>query len=89
MSKSYRVLLGATLAVALSTPLWLDGGVSAERALAQRLESLVLPTAVAAVLAPTTTTSVTRDVADQVDAAGLLMAGTTLLGLAAVVRKVV
>ena len=88
MGKSYRVLLGSTLAVALSTPFWLAGSVRAERALAQRFESLVLTTAVAAVVAPTTTMSVTRDVSDQVDAAGLLMAGTTLLGLAAVVRKV-
>jgi hypothetical protein len=30
---------------------------------------------------------VARDVSDQVDAAGLLMAGTTLFGLAAAIRR--
>lgn len=86
MRKVYGVVLGATLAVAIAP--WWRSSVEAERALAQRVESLVLPTAVAAVVAPTATTSATRDVSDQVDAAGLLMAGTTLLGLAAVVRRV-
>lgn len=87
MGKAYGVLVGATAAVVLTTPLWHDSSGTAERSFVQRLESLALPTAAAAVVAPLATASVTRDVSDQVDAAGLLMAGTTLFGLAAAVRR--
>jgi hypothetical protein len=87
MGKAYGVLVGATAAVVLTTPLWHDGSGTAERTFVQRLESLALPTATAAVVAPLATASVARDVSDQVDAAGLLMAGTTLFGLAAAIRR--
>jgi hypothetical protein len=88
MGKGYGVLVGATAAVVLTTPLWHDGGSAAERSLMQRLESLALPTATAAVVAPLAATNATRDMSDHVDTAGLLMAGTTLFGLAAAVRRV-
>jgi hypothetical protein len=87
MGKGYQVLVGATAAVVLSTPLWHDGSSTGERSLVQRLESLALPTATAAVVAPLSTANATRDASDHIDTAGLLMAGTTLFGLAAAVRR--
>jgi hypothetical protein len=84
MGKAYGLLAGATVAVVLVTPLWHDTS-AAERSLAQRVESIVVPTAAAAVFAPTM--NATRDLSEHVDAAGLLVAGTTLFGLAAAVRR--
>jgi hypothetical protein len=87
MGKAYAVLVGATAAVVLTTPLWHDGSGPAEQSFVQRVESIALPTATAAVVAPPTTASAAREASDQVDAASLLMAGTTLFGLAAAVRR--
>ena len=86
MGKGYGVLVGAAAAVVLTTPLWHDGSAP-ERSMVQRLESLALPTATAAVVAPLAAANPPRDISDHVDTAGLLMAGTTLFGLAAAVRR--
>ena len=83
-----KPLMRLAVAVVLTTPLWHDSSGTAERSFVRRVESLALPTAAAAVVAPLATASATRDASDQVDAAGLLMAGTTLFGLAAAVRRV-
>ena len=58
--------------------LWFDGGLGPERVVAQGLESMTLPVA-AIVRKPVS--------AEQLEASRLLMAGTMLFGLAAVVRR--
>lgn len=69
------------LIVLLVTPLWFDGGLGPERVVAQSLESLESMTLPAAAV-------VRKQVsAEQLEASRLLMAGTMLFGLAAVVRR--
>lgn len=79
MRNQYRqLLLMFALIVLLVTPLWFDGGLGPERVVAQGLESMTLPVA-AIVRKPVS--------AEQLEASRLLMAGTMLFGLAAVVRR--
>jgi hypothetical protein len=79
MRNQYRhVLLMLALIVLLVTPLWFDGGLGPERVVAQGLESMTLPAA--AVIRKQVS-------AEQLEASRLLMAGTMLFGLAAVLRR--
>jgi hypothetical protein len=82
MRNQYRhILLMLALIVLLVTPLWFDGGLGPERVVAQSLESLESMTLPAAAV-------VRKQVsAEQLEASRLLMAGTMLFGLAAVVRR--
>jgi hypothetical protein len=65
----------------LVTPLWFDGGLGPERVVAQSLEAMTLP-APASVVRRQTPVS-----AEELEASRLMMAGTMLVGLAAVVRR--
>lgn len=89
MGKQYRLLVGSALVVLLGTPLWFDGGLGPERAVAERLESLMLPSAAAAPIVPAATRNASPGRPEQPEAARLLMVGTMLFGLAAVVRKAI
>jgi hypothetical protein len=89
MEQHFRFLLGAALLVVLGTPLWFDGGMGPERAIAQGLERLIVPTATAAAIVPVTKTRAVVVNPDQFDAGRLLMAGTMLFGLASVIRKAI
>jgi hypothetical protein len=89
MEQQYRFLLGAALLVVLGTPLWFDGGMGPERAIAQGLERLIVPTATAAAIVPVAKARAAVVNPDQFDAGRLLMAGTMLCGLASVIRKAI
>jgi hypothetical protein len=87
LRKEHQLLIGAALIALVGTPLWFDGGREPERLVAQLLESLVLPTATAAAIAPTVVKTPMPASPEQSEAARLLIAGTMLFGLAAVVRR--
>jgi len=89
MRNSYRLFLLAVLVALLVTPLWFERSFEATRWVAQRVESLLVPTAAAAVIAPTVVREVSSAPLPQFEAARLLMVGTLLFGLAAVVRKAI
>jgi len=89
MEQHYRLLLAAALLVVLGTPLWFDGGMGPERAIAQGLERLIVPTANAAAIVPAARTGAVVVNPDQFGAGRLLMAGTMLFGLASVIRKAI
>jgi hypothetical protein len=86
MWKKYRVLAGAALVMMVGTPLCFDGGIGIERAIATRLESLITPTANAAVIVPVETVPAPEG-SHRSEAARLFMSGTMLFGLAAVLRR--
>jgi hypothetical protein len=95
MRKRYRVLVFAALAAALIAPVGLALSVGTVPAVAQSPHPVVAPFATAA-LAVTTPmvwhvgATASGSVLQQgFDAAGLLMVGTVLFGLAAVVRKAI
>ena len=89
MWKWYRLLAGPALVAILGVPLWTGGGQGIEQVVGQRLESLVLPTAVAAVIQPAAPSTVAPVSPEQFEAARLLMGGTMLFGLAAVLRRTI
>jgi hypothetical protein len=89
MEKRYRLWFGAALITMVATPLWFDAAFAPERAVAQRVESLMLPTAAAAVIVPAATRIAPPASPEQFEAARLMMVGTMLFGLAAVVRKAI
>ena len=89
MEQHYRLLLAAALLVVLGTPLWFDGGMGPERAIAQGLERLIVPTANAAAIVPAARTGAVVVNPDQFGAGRLLMAGTMLFGLASVIRTAI
>ena len=89
MWKWYRLLAGPALVAILGVPLWTGGGQGIEQVVGQRLESLVLPTAVAAVIQPAAPSTVPPVSPEQFEAARLLMGGTMLFGLAAVLRRTI
>jgi hypothetical protein len=77
------------LVALLITPLWFEPSFDATRSMAQRVESLLVPTAAAAVIAPAVVRDVTSAPQPRFEAARLLMVGTMLFGLAAIVRKAI
>ena len=89
MWKWYRLLAGPALVAVLGVSLWTAGGRGIEQVVGQRLESLVLPTAVAAVIQPAAQSNVAPVSPEQFEAARLLMGGTMLFGLAAVLRRTI
>ena len=80
MRKSYRWLILAVLVGVLCSPLWLDRSFESSRLIVQRFDTLIVPTVVRE------GSSVPQA---QFDAARLLMVGTMLFGLAAIVRKAI
>jgi hypothetical protein len=90
MRTSYRVFILAVLVALLIAPLWFDKPFEIAPSIAQRFESLLVPTATAAVLAaPAVMFDATSAPQPGFDAAKLVMVGTMLFGLAAVVRKAI
>jgi hypothetical protein len=91
MRKRYRVLLCATLMAALSIPLWVALSFESAASIARRFDLLVVPAAAAAVLTPVIGDAAAPSSIPQqrFDAARLVMIGTALFGLAAVVRKTI
>jgi hypothetical protein len=90
MRTSYRVFILAVLVALLIAPLWFDKPFELAPSIAQRFEALLVPTATAAVLAaPAVVRDATSAPQPQFDAAKLVMVGTVLFGLAAVVRKAI
>jgi len=89
MRKSYRLLLVAVLVGLLFSPLWFERPFESTRSILQRLSTLVMPTAAAAVIAPTVVQEMSSVPPAQFEAARLLMVGTMLFGLAAIVRKTI
>jgi len=89
MRTSYRTFILAVLVALLVTPLWFERSFEAAQSIAQRVESLLVPTATAAVIVPAAVLDVTSAPQPQFEAARLLMVGTLLFGLAAVVRKAI
>jgi hypothetical protein len=90
MRKRYRVLLCATLMAALFTPLWVALSFESAASIARRFDLLVVPAAAAAVLTPVIGDAAPSSIPQQrFDAARLVMIGTALFGLAAVVRKTI
>ncbi len=88
MRRSYRLLIGAVLVGVLFSPLCFDRPFESARFIVQRFDTLLVPTAAAAVIAPTVVGEVSVP-QPQFDAARLLMVGTMLFGLAAIVRKAI
>ena len=89
MRKSYRWLIVAMLVGVLSSPLWLARSFESSRSIVQRFDTLIVPTAAAAVIVPTVVREDSSVPQAQFDAARLLMVGTMLFGLAAIVRKAI
>jgi hypothetical protein len=90
MRTSYRVFILAVLVALLVTPLWFETSVEPTPSIAQRFEALLVPTATAAVIAaPAVVFEASSTPQPQFDAAKLVMVGTMLFGLAAVVRKTI
>ena len=87
MRNSYRLFLLAVLVTFLVFPLWFEKSFDVTQSIAQRVEALLVPTATAAVIVPAVVRDATSMPQPQFDAARLLMVGTVLFGLAAVVRK--
>ena len=88
MRKSYRLLILAVLVGVLFSPLWIEKPFESSRSVVQRFDTLLVPTAAAAVMAPTIR-EVSAVPQTQFEAARLLMVGTMLFGLAAIVRKAI
>jgi len=91
MRTSYRVFILAVLVALLIAPLWFDKPFELAPSIAQRFESLLVPTATAAavIAAPAVVLDATSAPQPRFDAAKLVMVGTMLFGLAAVVRKAI
>ena len=89
MQKRYRLLMFAALITALSAPLWLTRSFEFATSIAKPFDLLVVPTAAAAVLIPVVIgDGASASIPQQrFDAAGLVMVGTVLFGLASVVRR--
>jgi hypothetical protein len=89
MVKHSRVLLCASIVLAFTTALWLTASVESPSTL-QRIEGVIAPTASAARISQAGTGEDRAQVAwhSQVDAAQLLVAGSMLFGLAAMVRRI-
>ena len=88
MQKRFRVLPFVALIAVCASPLWFTRSVDAATALVERFEPLVMPAAAAAGVTPAAGVDASIP-QGQVDAARLLMAGTMLFGLAAVVRRTI
>jgi hypothetical protein len=67
--------------------LWFEKSLEATQSIAQAVESLRVPTATAAVIVPAMVGDVMSVPQPQFEAARLVMVGTVLFGLAAVIRK--
>jgi hypothetical protein len=89
MRRSYRLLILVVLVGVLFSPLWFEKPFEPSRSFVQRFDTLLVPTAAAAVIAPTVVREVSSVPQPQFDAARLLMVGTMLFGLAAIVRKAI
>jgi hypothetical protein len=98
MRKRYRVLIFAALVAALIAPVGLALSVPTVPAGALSAHPVAVPFATAAVTVPAVTVPVALLVGSAAsgflpqegfDAAGLLMVGTVLFGLAAVIRKAI
>jgi len=89
MRKSYRWLILAMLVGVLCSPLWLGRSFESSRLMVQRFDTLIVPTAAAAVIVPTVIGEGSSVPQAQFDAARLVMVGTMLFGLAAIVRKAI
>jgi hypothetical protein len=89
MRKSYRLFILAVLVGVLFSPLWFEKSFESSRSIVLRFDTLLVPTAAAAVIAPTIVREVSSVPQQQFEAARLLMAGTMLFGLAAIVRKAI
>jgi hypothetical protein len=80
MRNQFRHVLGFVAFITLLvTPLSFDRDLGPEHVIAQQLESVMLPAAAVLRKVPVS--------AEQLEASRLLMAGTMLFGLAAVVRR--
>jgi hypothetical protein len=79
----------AVLVGVLFSPLWFERSFETSRFIVQRFETLLVPTALAAAIAPAVVREVSSVPQEQFEAARLLMAGTMLFGLAAIVRKAI
>src|SRR5262245_43989076 len=83
-------IYGVALVAVLMSPFWIAKALEPARSIAQRVGSIIVPTAAAAVIVPVDVTeSISPVPARQFEAARLVAAGTMLFGLAAVVRKAI
>jgi hypothetical protein len=89
MRKSYRLFILAMLVGVLFSPLWLERSFGSWRFVVQRFDPLIVPTAAAAVMVPAMIQDGSSAPQAQFEAARLLMVGTMLFGLAAIVRKAI
>ena len=93
MRKRYRVMAFAALVAALVAPVGLALSLGAVPSIAPTLHPVAAPFVTVAVMAPVVVPirdAASASVIQQAfDAAGLLMVGTMLFGLAAVVRKAI
>jgi hypothetical protein len=79
----------AMLVGVLFSPLWIERSFESWQFIVQRFDTLMVPTAAAAVIVPTVVREGSSLPQAQFDAARLLMVGTMLFGLAAIVRKAI
>jgi hypothetical protein len=89
MEKRSRLPLCASIVMAITTALWFTASIESPSTL-QRIESAIAPTASAARInqAATVDAQSPLEQHSQVDAAQLLVAGSMLFGLAAMVRRI-